>query len=69
MHAIPLTVIAGTGHLLMGNVDVLLLGKLLLGSVPGIVIGSLLATRIHETKLRIAIAMVLTLVGFKLLLF
>lgn len=69
MHAIPLTVIAGTGHLLMGNVDVLLLGKLLLGSIPGIIIGSRLATRIHETKLRIAIAVVLALVGFKLLLY
>ena len=40
VHAIPLTILAGTGHLLMGNVSLGLLGNLLLGSVPGVVVGS-----------------------------
>ena len=67
VHAIPLTIVAGTGHLLMGNVNLLLLGQLLLGSVPGIVIGSLLAGKLPETGLRWAIAVVLTIASLKLL--
>ena len=67
VHAIPLTVIAGTGYLWMGNVDGALLGKLLLGSLPGVVIGSMLSSKVSETKLRIAIAIILSLVGIKLL--
>ncbi len=68
VHAIPLTVVAGTGHLLMGNVDLRLLGQLLLGSVPGILIGSTMAGKIPETGLRWAIAVVLSLVALKLML-
>jgi uncharacterized membrane protein YfcA len=68
VHAIPLTLIAGSGYLWMGNVDLLLLGKLLLGSVPGVLIGSMLSSKVSETKLRIAIAIILSLVGVKLLL-
>lgn len=67
VHAIPLTVVAGTGHLLMGNVDLLLLGKLLLGSIPGVVIGALIGTRTPEGLLRPAIAVVLLAVSAKLL--
>jgi len=66
MHAIPLTIIAGTGHLWMGNVDLVLLGKLLLGSVPGVICGSLLSTKVPEVTLRMAIAVVLTAVGIRL---
>ncbi len=67
VHAIPLTIVAGTGHLLMGHVDLLLLGKLLLGSLPGVVLGSLIGTRTPESLLRPAIAVVLTAVSMKLL--
>jgi uncharacterized membrane protein YfcA len=35
-HAIPLTAVAGLGHLSLGNFDLQLLLSLLLGSVPGI---------------------------------
>ena len=69
VHAIPLTIIAGTGYLWMGNVDVFLLGKLLLGSVPGIIIGSMLSTKVPEALLRFAIAAILSVVGFKLVLY
>jgi hypothetical protein len=68
VHAIPLTIVAGLGHLLMGNVDFVLLGHLLLGSIPGILLGSLIATRAPEGLLRGGIATVLVLVGSKLLL-
>ena len=67
VHAIPLTLVAGTGHLLMGNVNLPLLGSLLVGSIPGIVLGTLLGSKAPEHWLRWAIAMVLALVGSKLL--
>ena len=66
MHAIPLTLLAGTGHLWMGNVNIGLLGNLLLGSVPGVICGTLLGAKVPESMLRTAIAIVLTAVGFKL---
>ena len=68
VHAIPLTMVAGTGHLLMGNVDFSLLGGLLLGSIPGVVLGSLLGSKAPENLLRGVIAVVLMAVGAKLLL-
>jgi len=67
-HAVPLTVVAGTGHLLLGNVNLVLLGVLLLGSLPGVLIGSHFSTRAPERVLRMAIAAILALVGIKLLL-
>ena len=42
-HAVPLTLIAGTGHWLLGSVDWSLLASLLVGSLPGIAIGSMLS--------------------------
>jgi uncharacterized protein len=66
VHAIPLTVLAGTGHLLMGNVDFSLLWNLLLGSIPGIVLGSLVAVYAPERIIRTAIACVLAAVGLKM---
>ena len=67
VHAIPLTIVAGTGHLLLGNVDLVLLGTLLIGSIPGIIIGSHLSTRMPEGLLRPAIAALLVVAGLKLL--
>ena len=66
VHAIPLTILAGTGHLLMGNVNGVLLGNLLIGSIPGIVAGSLVAVYAPAAIIRTAIAIVLALVGLKM---
>ena len=66
-HAIPLTLIAGLGHLSLGNVDLALLGSLLLGSIPGIVIGSRLSIKLNGIYVRNAIAITLAFVGGKLL--
>ncbi|WP_338847414.1 sulfite exporter TauE/SafE family protein [Massilia sp. W12] len=67
-HAIPLTMIAGLGHLLIGNVNFSLLGQLMLGSVPGVILGVFLSTRLPQEWLRYAIVLCLLLVGGKLLL-
>jgi uncharacterized membrane protein YfcA len=64
-HAIPLTAVAGLGHLHMGNVDFALLGSLLIGSVPGIWIGSHLSARVPDRVLRPALASLLMLIGMK----
>ena len=68
VHAIPLTLLAGAGHLAMGNVDFRLLGFLLLGSVPGVLVGSLVGTKVPQVLLRGAISTVLVAVASKLLL-
>lgn len=67
-HAVPLTLIAGLGHLTMGSVDLGLLVSLLIGSVPGIVVGSLIATRASEKLLVPILATTLLIVGTRLLL-
>ena len=64
-HAIPLTAVAGLGHLSLGNVDLTLLGSLLVGSLPGIWIGSHLSAKIPEHYLRPVLASVLLLIGLK----
>lgn len=66
-HAIPLTLLAGSGHLAMGNVDLPLLGSLLSGSIPGILLGALLAHRAPDALLRGTIAVVLLAVGIKMI--
>lgn len=68
LHAVPLTVLAGSGHLLLGNVNLPLLGSLLLGSVPGVLLGSHYSSRAPDRVLRPLIALVLALVGAKLFL-
>ena len=66
-HAIPLALVAGAGHILLGNVDFVLLGWLLLGSVPGVLIGAHFGGKLPDRVLQIAIALVLGSVGLKLL--
>ena len=64
-HAVPLTAVAGLGHLQMGNVDFVLLGSLLLGSLPGIYLGSHLSTKVPEKVMRPILASMLMLIGVK----
>ncbi len=68
VHAIPLTILAGTGPLLLGNVDYGLLVNLLLGSIPGIVLGSLASTYAPEKIVRSAISLMIAIVGVKMVL-
>ncbi|MFQ6333081.1 sulfite exporter TauE/SafE family protein [Methylophilus sp. 3sh_L] len=65
-HAVPLTLVAGLGHASLGTIDYQLLGTLLIGSLPGIYLGSHMSARVSEHWVRIALAMILIYVGFKL---
>lgn len=65
-HAVPLTLVAGLGHATMGNLDLNLLGQLLIGSLPGIYFGSMLSGKVPDLLLRNAIAIMLFMVGYKL---
>ena len=66
-HAVPLTLVAGLGHWLIGSVDWYIVGALLLGSLPGISIGSYLATRISDRFLLPVLASILVLIGLRLI--
>jgi uncharacterized membrane protein YfcA len=66
-HAVPLTLVAGLGYWLFGDVNWTLLGCLLVGSLPGIYLGSHLAGRVPEVILRFLLAAMLMLVGAKLI--
>ena len=65
-HAVPLTLVAGLGHLIwLGNVDFVLLGCLLIGSLPAIHLGTRLAKNIPAQILQTLIATLLLGMGIK----
>jgi len=65
-HAVPLTLIAGSGHWLMGAVDWHIIGSLLAGSLPGIFLGSYFAVHIPERALKLVLASVLVVVASRM---
>ena len=65
-HAVPLTLVAGIGHWVLGSVDWHIFGSLLVGSLPGILLGSYLSARVPELALRIILALTLTVAGGRL---
>jgi uncharacterized membrane protein YfcA len=65
-HAVPLTLIAGMGHWMLGSINWSMLLSLLIGSLPGIAIGSHLSTRAPDKLLRYLLAAVLILSGVRL---
>ncbi|MBO9499451.1 MAG: sulfite exporter TauE/SafE family protein [Novosphingobium sp.] len=65
-HAVPLALVAGFGHWLIGDVDGVLLTNLLIGSIPGVIAGSLLSTRAPEKFLRPLLAAVLAISSWQL---
>jgi uncharacterized membrane protein YfcA len=66
-HAIPLTLLAGIGHLFLGNVNGELLANLLVGSIPGIALGSIASTHAPDKLVRSALSLMLAVVGMKML--
>lgn len=67
-HAVPLTAVAGLGHMTLGTVDLVLLGSLLLGSLPGIYLGSHLSAKVPEKVLRPLLAVMLLIISTRLIL-
>ncbi|HET7911308.1 MAG TPA: sulfite exporter TauE/SafE family protein [Pseudolabrys sp.] len=65
-HAVPLTLIAGLGHWMMGSVNWAIIGSLLAGSLPGIFVGSYFAIRIPERALRLVLATMLFFVATRI---
>ena len=69
VHAVPLTALAGMGHMALGTVDLVLLGSLLLGSLPGIYIGSHMSAKVPEKVLRPVLATMLLIIGIKMVMY
>lgn len=67
-HAVPLTLISGIGYWAIGGVDWHMLGSLLVGSIPGIIAGSLIAVAVSDRLIRPILAIILAVVGLKLVL-
>lgn len=67
LHAIPVSLIAGTGYLITGFTDLALLGLLLMGSIPAAYIGSKLTYRLPNKILRFTLSLVLIFSGTKLM--
>jgi uncharacterized membrane protein YfcA len=65
-HAVPLTLIAGLGHWMMGSVNWAIIGSLLAGSLPGIFVGSYFAIRIPERALQLVLATTLFMVATRI---
>lgn len=68
-HAVPLTLIAGLGHLLNDNVDFQLLAGLLIGSLPAVHIGSKAAAKVPNSVLQPILAALLLIIGIKFAFF
>ena len=68
-HAVPLTLVAGLGHVLLGNVDYYLLTGLLLGSIPAIYVGTKVASFVPNKVLQPVLATALASFGVKYLFF
>ncbi len=66
-HAVPLTLVAGLGHLLVRSIDPVLLLSLIAGSIPGVVFGSFASGRVPDRLLRYCMSIALVLAGWKLL--
>ena len=58
-HAVPLTLIAGLGHSILGSIDFHILSSLLVGSIPAIIVMSMVSARASDTAVRVALAVVL----------
>lgn len=68
-HAVPLTAIAGLGHMHLGHINTYLLAGLLIGSLPAIWLGTKMATRIPELFMQRVMALILISLGVRYALF
>jgi len=68
-HAVPLTLVAGIGHVFLGNIDYNLLAGLLIGSIPAIYVGTKVASFVPNKVLQPVLATALASFGVKYLFF
>lgn len=66
-HAVPLTVVTGIGHWVIGRVDWSIVSALVLGSLPGIYLGSQLPTHVSDGILFPVLASMMLLIGLRLI--
>lgn len=66
-YAVPLTLVAGLGHLTIGNVNFHILGYMLLGSLPGIYLGTRFGFSVPDKVLRPILGGMLVFIGIILL--
>jgi len=64
-HAVPLTAVAGLGHLQLGHIDFYLLISLIIGSLPAIYLGTMVGEKLPEKTLKYIVASILLLIGIK----
>ncbi len=67
-HAVPLTLVAGIGHIWLGNVDFNLLAALMVGSLPAIYVGTKIGKYLPENIMRMILATILLVLGVRYLL-
>jgi uncharacterized membrane protein YfcA len=67
-HAVPLTLLAGSGHWLIGDIQWPLLLSLLIGSLPGVIIASRFAHHVPGHILRRVLGLVLTGIAASMLM-
>ncbi len=65
-HAVPITAIAGFGHMHLGTVNFSLLISLIIGSLPGIYAGSHFGSVIPDKVIRPILALILLSIGIKM---
>lgn len=65
-HAVPLTLLGGIGHWILGSIDWNLLAALLVGSLPGIAAGGRVLVRVPDAPLRLVLSATLVIVATKL---
>jgi uncharacterized membrane protein YfcA len=65
-HAAALLWVAGTSHLLHGDVNLHAMAWLLVGSIPGVLLGSQMSIKVPDRALRVVFGVVLVLSGVKI---
>ncbi|HEX3065772.1 MAG TPA: sulfite exporter TauE/SafE family protein [Dongiaceae bacterium] len=67
-HAVPLTLVGGIGHAILGSTNWPILLSLLVGSIPGVLLGGQLSVKVPDAVLRFALATILIVVVGRLVL-